>query len=317
MSNTMAESGSEPRGQAVGSQFYLLGFNIKGSFSPLLHNTGFRLLGLPYTYDLFEVPHVDVSVEKLLQDPKVGGLSVTAPHKLEVGKYMDEISEEAKTMGSVNTIVAINPAGGSLRRLYGDNTDWLGITRCIQGGKIDLDAAETTAVVLGAGGAARAATYAFIKLGIRNIVVVNRTLDRAQKLAASFPDHKVEIVHSLAALEERSNNGSLRISVIVGCIPAHILTEADVPDWLFPNVKKGVLVEMAYGQRTAITAKAQSASNWTIFDGIDVLQQQAFGQFEAWTGKPAPKMEMMDAVNKALGRKLNPAFAESTNCAGC
>ncbi|KAH0043248.1 shikimate-5-dehydrogenase, partial [Aureobasidium melanogenum] len=310
----MAGMGSKAQSQAAGSQFYLLGFHIKGSFSPLLHNTGFRLLGLPYTYDLFEVSHVDKSVEKLLQDPKVGGLSVTAPHKLEVGRFMDEISEEATTMGSVNTIVAIHPSEGSRRRLYGDNTDWLGITRCIQGGKVDLGAAETTAVVLGAGGAARAATYAFIKLGIRNIVVVNRTLDRAQQLAASFPDHNIGIVHSLSALEERSNNRLLKISVIVGCLPAHVLTKDDVPDWLFPNVKKGVLVEMAYGRRTAITAKALSTSNWAVFDGIDVLQQQAFGQFEAWTGKPAPKMEMMNAVNKALGRTLNPAFAEGKDC---
>ncbi|KAG9698622.1 shikimate-5-dehydrogenase, partial [Aureobasidium melanogenum] len=314
----MARLVKEDQGDATKSQYYLLGFNIKGSFSPLLHNTGFRLLGLPYKYDLFEVPHVDGSVEKLLQDPKVGGLSVTAPHKLEVGRFMDEISEEARIMGSVNTIVAINPSCGSPRRLYGDNTDWLGITRCIEGGKIDLDAAEITAVVLGAGGAARAAAYAFIKLGIRNIVIVNRSLDRAQKLAASFPNHKIEIVHSLSALEERSDSGSPKIPVIVGCLPAHVLTEADVPDRLFPNVKKGVLVEMAYGKRTAITAKALAASNWTVFDGIDVLQQQAFGQFEAWTGKPAPKMEMMDAVNKALGRTLNPAFAEGKDedCTG-
>jgi shikimate 5-dehydrogenase len=48
-----------------------------------------------------------------------------------------------------------------------------------------------------------------------------------------------------------------------------------------------------------------------VFDGIDVLQQQAFGQFEAWTGKPAPKMEMMEAVNNALGRTFNPAFADA------
>lgn len=304
----MAEMNSEAQGE-VGSRYYLLGFEIKGSFSPLLHNTGFRLLGLPYTYDLYEVPHVDESVEKLLQDPKVGGLSVTAPHKLEVGRYMDEISEEAKAMGSVNTIIAARSLNGQ-RRLYGDNTDWLGITRCIQGGKIDLNATGTTAVVLGAGGAARAAVYAFIKLGIPNIVVVNRSLDRAQRLATSFLGQNIVIVHALSELEDRSRSGLFKISVIVGCMPAHVLTEADVPDWLFVNVDKGVLVEMAYGRTTAITGKARSVTNWAVFDGIDVLQQQAFGQFEAWTKKPAPKMEMMDAVNKALGRPLNPAFAE-------
>lgn len=290
------------------SRYYLLGFNIQGSFSPLLHNTGFRTLGLPYTYDLFEVPNVDESVEKLLLDPQVGGLSVTAPHKLQVGKYMDAVSEEARVMGSVNTIVASISPESNKRHLFGDNTDWLGITRCIQGGRIDYSIAGTTAVVLGAGGAARAAVYAFVKLGIQNIVVVNRTRERAQRLAANFPGHNIEIVSTLHDLEGRSDR---KISVIVGCLPADVLSDADVPDWLFPNVLKGVLVEMAYGRTTAITAKARSAENWNVFDGIDVLQQQAFGQFEAWTGKPAPKMEMMEAVNGALGRTINPAFVEA------
>ncbi|CAD0110205.1 unnamed protein product [Aureobasidium uvarum] len=306
----MVQGNSTSQSEFKGSRHYLLGFNIKGSFSPLLHNTGFKLLGLPYTYGLFEVPNVDESVEKLLQDPKVGGLSVTAPHKLEVGKYMDEISEEAKTMGSVNTVVASFATGSNQRRLYGDNTDWLGITRCIQGGEINLDLEGTTALVLGAGGAARAAVYAFIKLGIRNIVVVNRTQERAERLAANLPDHNIEIVRSLHTLEQRSSNGSLKISVVVGCLPVHVLTDADVPNWLFPNVENGVLVDMAYGKTTTITGKAAAAANWTVFDGIDVLQQQAFGQFEAWTGKPAPKMEMMKAVNSALGRATNPALAE-------
>jgi shikimate-5-dehydrogenase len=307
----MAQIDNKNQADMDGSQYYLLGYNIKGSFSPLLHNTGFRLLGLPWSYNLFEVPNVDESVEKLLRDPKVGGLSVTAPHKLQVGKYMDSISEEARVMGSVNTVVASTAPGSNKRQLFGDNTDWLGITRCIQGGKVDLKVEGTTAVVLGAGGAARAAVYAFVKLGIQNIVVVNRTQERAQQLAANFPDHNIEIVESLHILEDRSKSGILKISVIVGCLPAHVLADADIPDWLFPNVERGVLVEMAYGRTTAITGKALSAANWSVFDGIDVLQQQAFGQFEAWTGKPAPKMEMMEAVNNALGRKFNPAFADA------
>ncbi|KAI4806244.1 shikimate-5-dehydrogenase, partial [Aureobasidium sp. EXF-8845] len=272
----MAQIDIKDQAEVAGSQYYLLGYNIKGSFSPLLHNTGFRLLGLPWSYNLFEVPNVDESVEKLLRDPKVGGLSVTAPHKLQVGQYMDAISEEAKVMGSVNTIVASITPGSNKRQLFGDNTDWLGITRCIQGGKVDLKVEATTAVVLGAGGAARAAVYAFVKLGIQKIVVVNRTLERAQQLAANFPDQKIEIVDSLHALEERSKNGSFKISVIVGCLPVHVLSDSDIPDWLFPNVEKGVLVEMAYGKTTAITGKALSAANWSVFDGIDVLQQQAF-----------------------------------------
>jgi len=306
----MTSTSATPQSAAGGLQYYLLGFNIKGSFSPLLHNTGFKVLGLPHQYGLFEVPSVDESVRKLLEDPKLGGLSVTAPHKLQVGKYMDEISEEAKTMGSINTIVASLTPGTNQRKLSGDNTDWLGITRCIEGGKVDLSTTETTAVVLGAGGAARAAVYAFVKLGIRQIVIVNRTRERALKLAENFPDHSIEIVPNLHALEDRSRSGASRLSIIVGCLPADVLGETDVPGWIFTNVDKGVLVEMAYGRTTVITSKALSAAKWSVFDGIDVLQQQAFGQFEAWTGKPAPRFDMMQAVNSALGRQLNPAFVE-------
>jgi shikimate 5-dehydrogenase len=160
-------------------QYYLLGYNIKDSFSPLLHNTGFKILGLPHQYGLFEVPDVDDSVEKLLADPKVGGLSVTAPHKLQVGRYMNEISEEARTMGSVNTIVASITPGSNERRLFGDNTDWLGITRCIQGGNVNITAEGTAAVVSGAGGAARAAVFALINWeSARSLLLIGLVIER-------------------------------------------------------------------------------------------------------------------------------------------
>ncbi|SMY23223.1 unnamed protein product [Zymoseptoria tritici ST99CH_1A5] len=131
-----------------------------------------------------------------------------------------------------------------------------------------------------------------------------------------FKQYKIEIVDTLHALQERSHAGSVQISVIVGSLPAEVLRDADVPDWIFPNVEKGVLVEMAYGRTTAITEKALAAANWTVFDGIDVLQQQAFGQLEAWTGRPAPRMERMAALKSALGRTLNPAFASRSRMEG-
>lgn len=287
--------------------YYLLGYNIQKSFSPLLHNTGFQTLGLPHHYALFEVPSVDSSVETLLQDPALGGLSVTAPHKLQVGRFLDHISDDARTMGSVNTIAVKESASGT-RTLYGENTDWQGISRCITRSNICITS-TTVGAVIGAGGAARAAVFAQIKLGVKRIFIVNRTRSRAEELVATFPDHDIQIVASLSELVGATNS---TLSIIVGCIPATVLTESDVSMSLFSRVKSGVLVEMAYGSETALVAVAKRQDGWKMFDGLDVLQQQAFGQFTLWTGQPAPEMIMMEAVNSALGRATNPAFVEAS-----
>lgn len=284
-------------------KYYLLGYDIQKSFSPLLHNTGFKALGLPHHYNLFEVPSVDASVEKLLQDPSLGGLSVTAPHKLQIGRHLDHISTDAQTMGSVNTVVVKRSASGS-RILCGENTDWQGVSRCIVRSEIVIDD-STVGAVIGAGGAARAAVFAQIKLGVRRIFVVNRTRARAESLAAEFPGHDVQIVESLEELVGSPNSD---VTVIVGCIHATSLNESDVPRLLLSRANGGVLVEMAYGQETALVAAAKREASWRLFDGIDVLQQQAFGQFTLWTGQRAPEMIMMEAVNNALGRATNPAF---------
>lgn len=298
---------SETAPQLQRRNYYLLGYNIQKSFSPLLHNTGFKTLGLPHHYALFEVPSVDSSVETLLQDPALGGLSVTAPHKLQVGRFLDHISDDARTMGSVNTIAVKESASGT-RTLYGENTDWQGISRCITRSNICITS-TTVGAVIGAGGAARAAVFAQIKLGVKRIFIVNRTRSRAEELVATFPAHDIQIVASLSELAGTPNS---TLSIIVGCIPATVLTESDVSASLFSRVKSGVLVEMAYGSETALVAVAKRQVGWKLFDGLDVLQQQAFGQFTLWTGQPAPEMVMMEAVNGALGRATNPAFLEAS-----
>ncbi|KAI5797727.1 hypothetical protein EDC01DRAFT_744127 [Geopyxis carbonaria] len=277
-------------------QFYIFGNNISHSLSPVLHNTGFAHLGLPHHYRIHETVAVDDAVVALMTQPNFGGASVTFPHKLQIPKHLSAISPEATLIGAVNTVV-VGPDG----TLRGDNTDWLGIRSCIEagwpsGGPVDAAAA----VVIGAGGASRAACYAAQMLGVKTLYLVNRTLSKAEDLARDFPALDFRIFGSLAALRDA---GALEPvpRIIVGCIPADDLTEADIPANLFDGATDGgVLIEMAYRPMvTALMKVAGRHAGWYTARGTDVLKEQAYHQFRMWTGRRAPAAVMARAMEEA------------------
>lgn len=276
--------------QKPGKNFFIFGHNISHSLSPTLHNTGFRKLGLPYHYAIHETEAVDTTVEDIINRPDFSGASVTFPHKLQIGRLLDSISTSAQKVGAVNTIVVREQ--GSKRLLYGDNTDWVGIKRCIER-NASGDLSASTALVLGAGGAARAACYAAQILGVAELFIVNRTISKAQDMASSF-DVRSRV---FGTFEEAVKASSTPIRIIVACIPADDLTEEKIPAELFSGSETGTLVEMAYRpQVTGMMKVAARHPGWKICRGIDVLEEQAYEQFEMWTGQPAPMAVMRDAM---------------------
>ncbi|NQT09481.1 shikimate dehydrogenase, partial [Candidatus Bathyarchaeota archaeon] len=156
---------------------YLLGYPVGHSMSAVMHNAAFQKLGLEYRYDLRRV-----SPEKLgafmmgeMREQAVGGANVTIPHKVAVMEYLDEVDREALAIGAVNTIV--NEDG----RLKGYNTDGRGAIRALEEAHGELEGVK--AVIVGAGGAARAIGY-HLSVKARRITILNRTLGRAEELAA-------------------------------------------------------------------------------------------------------------------------------------
>jgi shikimate-5-dehydrogenase len=280
-------------GEAVPKrQFFIFGNNIKHSLSPALHNAGFKEYGLPHHYSIHESPSVDGTVEEIIARPDFGGASVTFPHKLQVDRLLDSILEGAKKVGAVNTIIVGQTEDGR-RLLLGDNTDWVGIRNCIRKGCV-TGLQSASALVLGAGGAARAACYALQEYGISEVVIVNRTRHKAEELAARLPGLNVHIYETL---EEASSAGVGEIRTVVACVPADDLPEEKIPAGLFSESKTGILVEMAY--RPQVTGMMQAAGRhpgWKIYRGIDVLEEQAYAQFELWTSKPAPIKVMREAM---------------------
>lgn len=273
-------------GQLPKRQFVILGNDILHSLSPTIHNAAFAELGLPHHYSIHQTPQIDESVRKLLQNPEFGGASVTYPHKLSIRPMLDSISESAMKLGAVNTIIV--EVGTKGRKLKGDNTDWIGIKRCIQAGNLR---GYQHALVIGAGGAARAAVFALQHLGVRRVTLVNRTRDRAERLAADFPSLTFEIHESLAK--------ALAADVIVSCIPADHVKDEDIPSPIFA-AGQGLLIEMAYRPPvTALMKVATRQAGWTVKNGVDVLKEQAYAQFELWTGRRAPVLAIQGALEKS------------------
>jgi 3-dehydroquinate dehydratase type I len=179
--------------------FGIYGNSVAQSLSPAMHNAAFELSGMPHEYKTFQHSTLR-ELEYLLSDPNMGGLSITAPFKSQVLSFVDEISHEASMIGAINTLVPLRLRGsidapdnfraGAARSFYGDNTDWIGITNCIMNNLSPINAIRgtTTALVVGAGGMARAATYALVRLGVRRIFIHNRTLERAGALAEHFAE---------------------------------------------------------------------------------------------------------------------------------
>ncbi|CAE6445533.1 unnamed protein product [Rhizoctonia solani] len=284
-------------GQLPVQKFYLFGSPIAHSMSPHLHNTGFEKLGLPHKYHIFETPTITDEVKAAIRAPDFGGASVTIPLKLDIIPLLDEVSPEAKAIGAVNTVIPRKRADGSTS-LFGTNTDWRAIHDLARNNLVVGITDETTALVLGAGGTARAALYAVHALGIKTIYLFNRTRPAAQALAETFPTFGIIPLDSLASFPKAAP------TVVVSAIPATGTTTEQgnnaagvyLPPTLF-KAPSGVVVEMAYKPAvTPVLGLAAKASGWIGVRGVDILCEQGFYQYEAWTGRKAPRAAMKAKV---------------------
>ncbi|PPQ73515.1 hypothetical protein CVT26_010337, partial [Gymnopilus dilepis] len=285
--------------------FYLFGNPIQHSMSPTLHNTAFEILGLPHKYELLETREVGEEIKLAITAPDFGGASVTIPFKLDVIPLLDRLTPAAEAIGAVNTIV---PQAGSV--LVGDNTDWIGIRNVINNklgsrlgpGSGSGHGAIHAALVIGAGGTARAAIYALQALKADVIYLYNRTRSKAEELASLFPDANVKVIGQLA---DWAGQGITPPSVIVSTVPASATTTEDeeaehgagagaivLSRALFEyHLGWGVVVDMAY--RPAETPLIRLAKgvgrHWKVVPGLEVLLEQGYEQFRLWTGRTCPK----------------------------
>ncbi len=261
----------------------IIGFPVKHSLSPAMHNAGYAKLGLDFEYLAWEFKNVATAI-KQMREQNIRGYSVTIPHKVMVMDFLDEIDEVAKNIGAVNTVVN---DGGVLK---GYNTDWLGCMKAIED---ELKIKGKKALVVGAGGAARAVAFGLKEKGCGELVVLNRTVEKAEVLA------KIVGADQFGKLDDLDLYRSAEIVVnttSVGMEPN--VDQSPVPA---EAITQGMLVhDIVYKPRETKLIQDAKARGAAVVTGEKMLLYQGVVQFELFTGESAPVEEMAEALNQKL-----------------
>lgn len=278
----------------------IFGHPVEHSFSPAMHNAAFDAAGLDYTYVPFPVEPGNLpAAVGAVRALGLAGVNVTIPHKKAVLPLLDDLSEEARLIGAVNTIV--NRSG----RLYGDNTDGRGFLRSLKE-RAGFDPAGKTALILGAGGAARAVAVQLALAGARNLLLANRSAERAAELAGFISGKtgvELEVVPWPEGEEEVLPGEALRESDLVvqttplGMHP-HISKTVPLSFELFRPGQ--VACDLVYNPVETLFLRDAGRAGAVAVDGLGMLLYQGALAFELWTGKPAPVEVMRKALEEVL-----------------
>lgn len=209
----------------------------------------------------------------------IHGVSVTMPYKKEVVRYLDNTDPYTSKIGACNTIVRAQDG-----KLYGFNTDTAGVIRPLQQ-RIFLENAKI--LVLGAGGAARAAVFALKERGAE-VYVLSRTTAQAQKLARQAKARTIK----------RADLKKLSFDVIINATPVGMGNPQESP-LHEGEIRAKYVFDMVYDPVETKLLKLAKAAGAETISGVEMFVQQAARQFEIWTGKPAPWDEMLRVVSKS------------------
>jgi len=269
----------------------LIGDPVEQSLSPAFQQPAFDTLGLSIRYELWQTRLDELPAR--LDDIRSGralGANVTVPHKEAAFALVDSVSDTARRIGAVNTI--------SIRdsQLIGDNTDVYGFIAPLHDRQFAFSTAR--AVIVGAGGAARAVVVALLDAGIASVSIFNRTKQRADAIAAALRDPRVT-TGGLEAIQDRVS-------------AAHLLINATAVGWtddpipggqdLFTSAAPGAIAYDLTYRETPFLSAARSAGLTTI-DGLPMLVHQGARSFQIWTGQAAPIDVMWRSVLAARAER--------------
>ena len=274
----------------------LFGYPVSHSISPAFQQAALdhRSIGASYRARPVSPERLEVEIGRLRGEEYLGA-NVTIPHKERVLSFLDGIDPWAEALGAVNTIVK---DGG---RLIGHNTDAHGFLRSLRE-RAGFEPEGTSVLLLGAGGAARAAAFALSRERAASLTIANRTVARAEKLAEEMRA-SIPVVHAIplerAALERAVSGADLVVnSTSIGM--SHEKAEGLTP-LNSDLIRPGILVyDMVYTPLETPLVKAARESGARAVGGLWMLIYQGAASFEIWTGATAPVEVMYEAGARAL-----------------
>lgn len=278
------------------NRYALIGYPLGHSLSPIMHNSAFRELGLEKDHKYELRPTLDDELYGIVAEIREGSLSganVTIPYKKRIIEYLDIISEESTVIGSVNTL----HRKGEL--VEGCNTDASGFLRSLNEQSVQVK--HSNAIIIGAGGAARAVAYTLVREGINRIDIMNRSAENVNNMVDELRlSEWCEIRVWSRQLKKPDMSDS---NLLVNCTPIGMTGYAisDMPmkgEELHSDL---VVVDLVYNPRETKLLREAKKRGCKIIDGTGMLVHQGAAAFELWIGKKPPIETMRSTVIQALG----------------
>jgi len=286
----------------------LIGHPVAHSLSGAMQQAAFDTKGLDVRYELWDRSPIALgaAIRELKGDDFLGA-NVTIPHKERIVPLMDRLTEDAAATGAVNTITKEG------RRLVGHNTDVAGFAVALDK-LVGRQKMPRAAVVLGAGGGARAIVHGLIRAGFLRVIVFNRHLHRAEALVRHFSKSAAHMeLKAMPWHESIIESELLRTKILINATSIGLTSDTSpVPAEILPQSL--LVLDLIYADtRFLREAKKQGC---TTADGQTMLLNQGAAAFTLWTGLPAPLEVMADALTAARAGGLRSAEGEITGAEG-
>ncbi len=269
----------------------VLGYPVSQSRSPGMHNASLAYHGIPVKYHALACPPSEFDLlHRLFSSPGFRGANVTIPLKEKIAPVLNDLDETARRIGAVNTVV-INPRN---RRLTGFNTDAYGFMKPLEPFPL-----IQTAVILGTGGAARAAVHALVEHGCQTIYLVSRR-SGPHELSARHPD----TIHTVTY--DRLDDAIRRSELIVNTTPVGMYPDTDrspVPEDMLPLFNNKICYDIIYNPPETRLLEQAARHGARVIGGLEMFLHQAARSFELWFGKSMPMNLARSVVLKSLNEQ--------------
>lgn len=271
----------------------IIGNPVEHSKSPYMHNLSFDRLKLDYAYMAFDIKEglVKEAVDAM-RVLNVKGFNITMPHKQEVMKYLDEINEDAKLIGSVNTVLNNNG------KLIGYNTDGKGFVKSLE--VINAKYKDEKIVIIGAGGAAKAVAIELALQGAKEVIIFNRTLKKAEEISTTINNNikccrSRSLVLDEDVLKKELKDSSILINTtslgMENTLDKSIIEKKDIFH------ERLLVADLIYDPAKTKFLSMAEECGCKIINGLGMLVYQGVIGFKIWTGRDMP-IEVIEEMEK-------------------
>ncbi|GAB6099061.1 shikimate dehydrogenase [Halanaerocella petrolearia] len=277
----------------------IFGYPVEHSLSPAMHNRAFSDLGLNYVYLPFAVkPDSLEEAVAGIRGLNIKGVNLTIPHKQQVIPYLDELSEEAELIGAVNTIE--NRDG----KLIGHNTDGRGYIRSLKE-DANFNPERKKALIVGAGGAARAVAFQLALEGVSELYIANRTIEKAEKLVKDVNNSlDLNQAQPIPLVDDKLADIIGDLDLIVDTTPVGMHPKIDVEPVVSADLLHSDLLvsDLVYNPEETVLLEETKKIGAETISGLGMLLYQGVIAFEIWTGQQPPlqvmKQELIEGIKE-------------------